>query len=213
MEEVVKVRPEDQIYSCGDNFDRALNCTLVWELIQKYNVKSVLGNHEAKFLRYFDAKKKGSQGFLPPHYHYVINKLWENGINPSTFEEYLRSLPLLIVDEEKKFVVAHAGIDLADSTKPNESMNVYGKMRDEREVTWWDHYKDDYDIFYGHLSQMGFAPRIRYKSIGLDTGVSSGGPCIAYCVEEKKFYTYRSGINWFKQFKEMNNEKTKYCKF
>lgn len=218
IEDRIKPTPQDKLYICGDLFDRAFHCDIVMDMIHKYNIISVMGNHERKLLRFIQNDDKNA----PPHYKYVIEKLGK-----TTLEEYIAKLPILLNIDG--VLLVHAGVNPKNPTKENISWNVYGsdpkrnnstlikikeKLQKYEEITqeedeilnnkveWFDLYDGPNMVIYGHKSQKDGTPRIRKFSIGIDTSVCRGGANTAYCLETNSFITYKSGIDWFSEFKK-----------
>lgn len=201
--EQCKIVPEvDLVYLVGDVFDRGIYGHLVWDLIKKYQMKVLRGNHEQKFIDFFMGKKK----FLPLHYFWAINNLIDHGVEISEFVNFLHKTPLLVKD--RNCIIVHAGILLSNPIEENLSANVYGNLPSNqpmpilKDSNWWDFYCGNYLVLYGHLSQKDGTPRIRkysnrINSIGLDTSAVNGGSLTAYCIEEEKIYTFKSGVNYF----------------
>ncbi|MCC7349866.1 MAG: fructose-bisphosphatase class III [Phycisphaerales bacterium] len=211
IEVVIQPAPDDRIILVGDAFDRGLDAGQVWDLIQKYQMEMTLGNHEAKQIGFLSGtRRKG----LPPHYHYALREL-EKRIPMDAYLEWLGKLPRIIRIGEK-CLVTHAGVCLDDPWREDDSANVYGhivsqNVRGEIEdgKHWWDLYQGEVLVLYGHLvTGEDFKPRLRYQagsgalnSVGLDTAVVHGGPCTAWLVEEHREIQYRSGVNWYDEFR------------
>jgi len=225
LESVIKVQPEDKIYSVGDLFDRGFRADLVFSLIQKYNIQSVQGNHERKLRLYLEGGRK----FLPPHYFYAIKSLEDSGVSKEILLTYLQSLPDMIQLPDLNAIIVHAGADPTSPLTPNVSWNVYGsspkhvgrevqKIKEKigkyeeitpeeslvlkRQERWYDVYKGDIKVIFGHESQESGEPIIKKNVIGLDTKCCRGGFLTAYCIEENKFYFYQSHTDHFALLKQ-----------
>jgi serine/threonine protein phosphatase 1 len=205
---------DDRILLVGDLFDRGLHAVKVWELIVQHRIKSFLGNHEAKMSAYL----QGRYSYLPPHYYVAMNLLVESGVAPNELAMFLQSLPLL--EDYGHFIVTHAGVRLDNPSIPDNSANVYGSLPPDQAMPipedgdgkkyWWDGYQGDKLIIYGHLVTRDNLPRIRRRafdkrinSVGLDTAAVHGGALTGICVEDFKFFSHRSGVDWGKQVKDM----------
>jgi len=206
LEQKMQVRiGVDKVYAVGDMFDRGMYASLVWELIKKYDIQCILGNHEQKMVQYLIGKRKT----LPTHYYYCLAELESNGVTPTDLISFINKLPRLLLLEDKNVIVTHGGIIPSHPLKENESANTYGSFLEpipiptegDGKVYWWDQYTGDYLILYGHFVTDDRLPRIRHNSIGLDCGAAHGHALMAYCIETKEFFSYESGIDWFTKLK------------
>lgn len=215
---------DDEIISIGDLFDRGLAADIAWQLMQGRQV--FMGNHEYKMWQWM----RGEFNFLPGYYYVALNKIIESGVSPDAFFDWLALRPWL--EDRGSYMITHAGVVLDNVLRPNLSMNVYyadgrncfdadcgyvygkgkGQVMSRPEFNrsyWWDIYKGEKLVIYGHLVTGDNLPRIRYgdsglvNSIGLDTAAVHGGNLTCYCPEEDKFYSYQSGIDWGKKCEEM----------
>lgn len=199
---------DDSIILVGDLFDRGLHSVRVWELIKRYRIKCLCGNHEYKMRAYLRAERN----FLPGHYYIAMNLLVKSGVSPSELLSFLEDLPMLI--EYEDFIAVHGGIRLDNPSLPDVSANVYGSLQPDHLMQknsdksyWWDMYDRDKLVVYGHLSSPDCLPRIRkntigkINSVGLDTAAVHSGPLTAICIEDMKFYSYCSSIDWASKVK------------
>jgi hypothetical protein len=216
--DVIAPSADDEIVAVGDEFDRGQHADLVWKLL--LGRKVFMGNHEYKILQWL----RGEFDFLPHYYYYALNRIIESGVAPAAFFAWLESLPML--EDRGSYMITHGGVVLDNPTLPNLSMNVYyadGRNYVEADcgwvyqkgvkqtlthpewekMYWWDIYKGDKLVVYGHLVAQDNLPRIRkndkgqVNSIGLDTAAVHGGPLTAYCPQTDRFYSYRSGVDWY----------------
>ena len=173
----IKPTPQDKIVLVGDIFDRAHHPHIVWELIHKYNIKCVLGNHDLKTLQYLT----GTREDVPKHYHYALNLLADNrACSTNELVSFLQKLPLLIQIDDK--IISHGGVDIQNPAVPNLSYNVYGakkednvtiqKKNENNRSYWWDEYKENLRVVYGHFSCENNVPRIRKNPHGYINSVS-----------------------------------------
>jgi len=212
--EDIQLKPDDKLILVGDIFDRGEDADVVWEVVQQYNADVMLGNHERKYLQYITGDRK----WLPTHYHYAWDIL-SRRMSLQQFKIFLASLPLVKRyyrgDGLGSFIVAHGGVNIDNPSSEDLSANVYARLHpdkptpipQEHETYWWDLYKGEELVLYGHLATYDGQPRVRIQnnkvnSIGLDTGAVHGGPLTAYCVEEERFYSYQSGIDHWKSVRE-----------
>lgn len=221
---VAKINPTatDKIILVGDVFDRGKHGHIVWEMIQEYNMDVFMGNHELKMLQFL----KGSRQWLPNHYYWAINNLFNHGVDPEKLTNFLESLPTIrryFDDFGVPFLVAHAGVDPNAPNTKNVSYNIYGNCPDntpmprphdrDGKVYWWNLYLGETRVYYGHLVTPDGLPRYHYapsglmNSCGLDTAAVHGGPLTAVQVESNHepavgIIQYQSGIAWHADLKE-----------
>ena len=186
----------DKLTFVGDLFDRGFDPYYVWTILQIDGVDAIMGNHERKFLRWY----QGELPALPPHYKWAMQNLASNGVQSKQFFAFLQQLPLLrevtvyenvilgtqrLTVPKYKYVITHAGVDVAQPTTPNVSWNVYGRDSLDKEDTitpWWDSYAYENPlmvphVLYGHSATRDGKPRIRKNSTGLD-GAACHGRCL-----------------------------------
>jgi serine/threonine protein phosphatase 1 len=200
----------------GDLFDRARHGHLVWDTIQKYKVKCLMGNHERKMLSFL----KGQRDTVPPHYYWAIKNLNDHGVSKDALVGFLEGLPTILVSRQdvnrmggrvvlsgqstllpSDIILVHAGVNVENVLDPDPSYTVYGKFKPKEMHDWWDVYNGENLVVYGHLAAEDGYPRLRHRgdravSIGIDTGACHGGSLTAYCLETGSFISYRSGIDW-----------------
>lgn len=215
-----KMSDNDSIYFLGDLFDRGMHSFLVWDTINKYNVKCLLGNHEIKMIEFLEGKRDS----LPKHYYVALNDLVKNGVDLDDLYQFLINLKSIYVLEShmQKYVLAHAGVNIKNPTKKDLSMNVYAGFPQDKSMPivkkkdinnyWWDNYDGDEIVVYGHLCSEDSKVRIRknkkgiVNSIGIDTSAVHGGCLTAYSINEGKFYKYKTKDHYSK-VKSLNKVK------
>lgn len=196
----------DRIIFVGDLFDRGIYADVVWNLIIKHRIEATVGNHELKLIKFL----RGEVPVLPVHYYIALQHLM-NVITPGELLNYLESMPMMI--DGDGFRVVHAGVNIQAPNEENVSWNVYGNFPKDEPMPrpqagdghwyWWDHYQGEKLVLYGHLVTSDELPRLRYSSsgevnsIGLDTGAVHGGSLTGYCIEDRKFYSFKSGVDWY----------------
>jgi serine/threonine protein phosphatase 1 len=218
-----KIGPKsaDKIILVGDVFDRARHGHLVYDLIRTYDMDVLLGNHELKMLNYLE----GRRSWVPPHYTWALNNLYDHSISMGLIHGFLKALPLIkqyaAHEGAGGFLVAHAGVNPADPACEDLSYNVYGKLKADAPMPrpapgdgqkyWWDDYTGPKTVYYGHLVTHDNLPRFRkildepldrVVSVGLDTAVCHGGPLTAICVETGEVFQHRSGVDWYASLRD-----------
>lgn len=186
----------------GDYVDRGADSRGVIELVMKLekkaesqkslSVHSLLGNHEQMMLDAWD----GGHGTAEEHWlmnggadtlkSYTRgrdgehrgpnNKAWRDAVDPVHID-WLRDLPTMLVDETRKLVFVHAGID----------PNTYPDCKDEIRIwtrsprffdpdRWPDRPElEGIRVIHGHTPTTDFAPDVGERRINVDTGAVYGG--------------------------------------
>lgn len=95
---------QDQLWFCGDLINRGEDNVATLKLLRDLGsqVQVVLGNHDLHALAIY-------YGLRPLHRSDTIQDLLRSPLADSLFE-WLRQQPLLIVDDDLKFCMVHAGI-------------------------------------------------------------------------------------------------------
>lgn len=205
-----------EVWSVGDLFDRGLHAAKVWHLIEEYGIKSVLGNHERKMLKFL----QGEIDSLPLHYYVAFDDLDSAGVLPEVLEAYIAGMPLLV--DFGEYIITHGGVLIDFPSVPDISANVYGNLESAKRMPrpevdghpdgqsyWWDEYKGSKVIIYGHLVTGDNNPRIRYidgkiNSIGLDGAAVHGGNMLGVKIDDSgvfECFSFSSGRDWFKECK------------
>ncbi len=105
---------------------------------------------------------------------------WRKAVDPDHVK-WLRTLPTMHRDEERRLVFVHGGID--PKIFPNESEEVRMWTRAEkffRSARWpeRDELKDIL-VVHGHTPTEDFEPEVELRRINIDTGACFGGPLTA----------------------------------
>ena len=184
-DEFVKLREKIQpstndIEVCvGDIITRGKSSIETLRYIQKYNIQSVLGNHEDKIIRYLNHQKADKKNpiVLNADEQNIINKLNKNDI------EYLKNMPLFM--RFGKITILHGGLQnhqnldtMSEKYRAkilrlrflDENYNFIGYGQEDKKSTFWT---DVYDgnkgfVVYGH--QKFKEVKINKNSLGVDTG-------------------------------------------
>lgn len=202
LETIIKEFKGEQIFSCGDTFDRGEHGVYVWELMQEYKIPAVMGNHEHKLLKFLTGEKDR----LPTHYYVFLNKFAEKYplIN---LVKYLQSLPYVIKLDDRQ-IIAHGAVDFHNPLREDLSCNVYGRFKQNEIVPrnpssgWWDEY-DTFThkpfVYYGHVAFL--EPNWRKNSLGLDTGACHGRKLSCINTETGNIFQVQSQ-DYFKKLKQ-----------
>lgn len=186
---------KDDIEVCvGDVITKGKNSIKVLDYLIKKNIKSVLGNHEDKLLRYLKhaTSKKKNPIILNDDEQEIVSKLTKEHI------EYLQNMPYFM--KYKKITILHGGIlnhfNLESLSKREMQLVLrlryldknchfisYGKEND-KSIFWADIYDGNQGlIVHGHRwsKEVIISPH----AIGIDTGCVYGNKLSA--VVFKKF--------------------------
>jgi hypothetical protein len=188
------------LISVGDLFDRAPHGVKVWELIQKYNIKSTMGNHEAKMLDYLTGKRE----WLSSNYYSFLNE-FSNNYNLQDLVDFLSSLPK-IIKINNTCLVTHAAVNLQNPWLEDKSINCFGKYPENPKLNegrrgWQEKYTKEVLVLYGHVTfpevNFGYSKSGLINSIGLDTSACHGNKLTGYSVEQNRFYSVKSKEDYF----------------
>lgn len=167
----------DRVIFVGDLVAKGPDSAGVIDLCLKLRARSVLGNHDAAIVRYFQAKAAGQPlPALKPSHVPVVETLRPHHV------AYLESLPLWIALPEYGVLVVHAGlvpgVALADQD-PRMLMNIRTLRRDgsgsteaDDGVLWGSRWKGPELVLFGHHARAGLQEHP--FALGLDTGCVYG---------------------------------------
>lgn len=163
----------------GDIITKGKDSIQTLRYIQEHNIKSVLGNHEEKIIRYLKHEKlsKNNPITLDIDEQNIVDRLTVKDI------AYLKSLPIYM--KFKNLVIVHSGLQnemTLDNLSKREKQKVlrlryldkeghfvqYGKETNES-IFWADVYDGNQGfVVYGH--QHLDEPKINTYALGIDTG-------------------------------------------
>lgn len=181
----------------GDYVDRGSDSRGVIELamglekkaekMKNLSVHALLGNHEQMMLDAFD--EKGSTAVE----HWFGNggsdtvksytrgrdadkRTWREAIDPAHID-WLRALPTMLVDETRKLVFVHAGIDPITYPDCKDEIRIWTRSpRFFDPDRWPDRAElEDIRVIHGHTPTSDLAPDIGPRRINVDTGAVYGG--------------------------------------
>jgi hypothetical protein len=193
LQQIINHFPNCEYIAVGDLFDRGRRGMEVWNLIHKHNIKCCLGNHELKLLNFLTGKRD----YISPHYHVFINA-FKKEKKISELIEFLESLPLIIKLDETS-LVTHAAVDLYNPWREDVSINVYGRYEKKKIEQWWNLYKGEVKVYYGHVSFN--SPKVIGNSVGLDTAACHGNALTSICHETGEIFSVKSKEDYFGKLK------------
>jgi protein phosphatase len=205
------VHPEKRILGfVGDLTDRGPHSLqvieTVWSLWKKKLAIYVPGNHCNKLYRYFIGNKvQLLHGLETTAEELSALSGKEKSRYKSMFIELYEQSPLYQVLDDKKLVIAHAGIRAEDIGKMNAKVKtfvLYGDITGEKNPDgtpvrrdWAKQYKGEAWIVYGHTPVE--EPRFIGKTVNLDTGAVFGGRLTALRYPEMETYSVPSSMPYF----------------
>lgn len=175
----VKASDKDDILAIGDLVRKGPESAAVlrWAM-ETPNVRSLLGNHEARLLTRWLEGEKPDKG--TPDWH-----LWQElGEGYNAAMDFLRTRPLHVAGDG--FLAVHAGIDPRIPSIGLQSAHDLLTIRIPRgmEIPWYEAYTGEELIVFGHWASE--EPVVRPNAIGLDTGCVYGGSLTALILPEKR---------------------------
>jgi serine/threonine protein phosphatase 1 len=163
-----------------------------------FAVFSLLGNHEQMMLDAYDAVHDTAEQ------HWLINggaeaiksyarvsglpkgEDWRRSIDVEHVE-WLRTLPTMLVDETRKLVFVHAGIDPVTYPECKDEIRIWTRSpRFFNADRWPDRPElDGLRVVHGHTPTTDFAPYSDDRRVNVDCGAVYGGPLTCAVLEPK----------------------------
>ena len=179
----------DEVFSVGDIVGKGPKIRETLELIQRFNINVVLGNHDASCLNAAstpEAERSESQ----------TNALFALGA-PEEREKWIAEItswPLYL--ELPDIILVHAGLEPGVSRLSEMRRKILisirtwdGKGEDlktESNPPWFECVTPEKVVVFGHWAKKGLIDLPGFK--GLDTGCVYGRKLTAWCPEENRFY-------------------------
>jgi len=168
----------DQLVLVGDLVAKGPDSLGVIRLVRELKGRAVRGNHDQHCLKWWDAKRAGSElPKLKPAHQRVADELTDEDW------QWLAALPLWIELPEHDALVVHAGLlpDLPlEDQDPDDLMNMRSILNDgtssrsyEEGTPWASVWPGPRLVVFGHDAVRGL--QNRPHSVGLDTGCVYGG--------------------------------------
>jgi len=187
---------KDDIEVCvGDVITKGKKSIKVLDYLIKKNIKSVLGNHEEKLLRYLKYAKSNRQNpvILNDDEQEIVSKLTQKHI------EYLQSMPYFM--KYKKITIIHGGIlnhfDLESLSKRemqlilrlryvDKNCHYISYMKENKKSIFWADLYDGNQGFIVHGHSWTEDVQTSSHAIGIDTGCVYGNKLSAVVFEKCK---------------------------
>lgn len=182
----------------GDYVDRGPDSRQVIELAmglereaegrKDFAVYSLRGNHEQMLLDAYDS----AHGTAEQHWmmnggadalksytraHGAVTGDWRPAIDQA-HAEWMRALPTMLVDERRKLVFVHAGIDPATYPDCKDEIRIWTRSPKFFDPERWPDRPEleGLRVIHGHTPTADFTPHSDERRINVDTGAVYGGP-------------------------------------
>jgi serine/threonine protein phosphatase 1 len=203
LERILFERSPARIIHLGDYVDRGPDsCGVIEQLLAlekmfegnaKIQVISLMGNHEQMMIDAHsstaDVDSWWSQGGAETADSYaggpgLADANWRETI-PSEHIDWLRRLPTLFHDQERRLAFVHAGIDPRRFPACPEMIRLWTRSdRFFNTADWPDREElNGLTVIHGHTPQ-SFEPEVEVRRINVDTGACFGGPLTAVVLKE-----------------------------
>ena len=192
-----------RIIHLGDYVDRGPDSRGVIERVMKLEAQfagsgriqviSLMGNHEQMMLDAYDAPGDAgnwwSQGGAEAADSYaggsgLADAGWRETV-PREHISWMRRLPRMYRDDERKLVFVHAGIDPATFPNCSEAIHLWTRSTKFFEHAQWPEREElkDLLVIHGHTPR-SYQPEVFPHRINVDTGAVFGGPLTAVVLRE-----------------------------
>lgn len=178
----IKPTSLDRVILLGDMINRGPHQPEVVRYVYEKGFECLLGNHEYHYVSAWRHNKK-------------YREIYENiGFD---IHKWILRLPSFI--ETPQFIAVHAGLEpnKHPSKSPVEILSnirtwdgVGQDLRNPKNPPWYEFYKGEKPVFYGHWAKEGL--NIRENTIGLDSGCVYGNALSAYILETRSLIQVQS---------------------
>jgi len=193
----IGIKPNDIEVCVGDIITKGYNSIGVLDYLIQNDIKSVLGNHEDKLLRYLEhsKKKKKNPIKLDDDEKKIIKNLTDKHLN------YLKSLPVYMKFSD--ITILHGGVQnhtvLSRLTKKSiqkvlrlryvdENGDFVTKGDENHKCSFWADVYDGNQGFIIHGHRWMKTVHIHPNAIGIDTGCVYGNKLTAIVIKTKEDY-------------------------
>jgi serine/threonine protein phosphatase 1 len=164
-------KENDRLIFVGDLINKGPKSMDVLNWVKSEGCEVILGNHELGFIRYLMRPDPTFKAFIK------LEKEMEG--KAKEWGEWMSHFPLYIKEDD--FIIVHGGI--VPGMKLEETPDYLitrirtwdGKgedMYNDEDPPWYEFYKEDTLVVYGHWAGQGL--NIRENTIGIDTGCCWG---------------------------------------
>jgi len=185
-----RAQPQDRLIAVGDLICKGPEnaAVLEWAMATS-NLTCVLGNHEARFLKYWRTGAEPTEKAYDP----MVVEQW--GEKLETFMRFLATWPLFV--SESDFSVVHAGLDPGRGGFAAQEESCLLNVRAIGDQPWYERYREDKLIVFGHWARRD--PVLRPNAIGLDTGCVYGGALSALILPERRVVTIPARREYYRK--------------
>jgi protein phosphatase len=181
---------------------------IIYRLVKEKKAFYTPGNHCNKLYRYFLGNKvQIAHGLETTDAEYkALDKKNQQNIRQKFIELY-ESAPLYLVLDDRKLIIAHAGIKqeyIGRSDSKVKTMVLYGDITGEKHpdgspvrLDWAKNYHGDVCIVYGHTPVK--EPRIINNTYNIDTGAVFGGKLTALRYPEMEVVSVPSTMPYIEE--------------
>lgn len=204
LEDAARQGGDFVIVHLGDLIDRGPDSRgviariMAMEAAGKVRCITVKGNHEELMLHAYDkrdsigiywwAENGGDETILSYVNENGDRDDWRDAID-RTHIAWLRGLPSIWRDEERRIAFVHGGIDPATFPECKDEVRLWTRSSKFFRTARWPE-REELDgllVVHGHTPTDDFRPEIEDRRINVDTGVCYGGPltCVVLAPEMK----------------------------
>ncbi|MEO1953772.1 MAG: metallophosphoesterase family protein [Campylobacterales bacterium] len=193
----IDIKPNDIEVCVGDIITKGYNSIGVLDYLIQNDIKSVLGNHEDKLIRYLEHEKENKKNpiKLDSDEKNIIKNLTKEHLN------YLHSLPVYL--KFSNITIVHGGLQnhtvLSRLTKKSiqkvlrlryvdENGNFVSKGQENKKCSFWADVYDGNQGFVIHGHRWMQTVHIHKNAIGIDTGCVYGNKLTAIVITNTQDY-------------------------
>lgn len=186
----VGAAPHEVIF-LGDLIDRGPDSRGVVERAMRLNQRgasrTVIGNHERMMLDAIERANRdtfaswhvngGEEALSSYEQHNGAHDDWRQAIDDAHVR-WLRDLPTMIRDDERKIAFVHAGIDPKTFPDCSDEHRIWTRSQKFFDPGRWPKRPelDGWVVVHGHTPTHDFEPHVNPRRINVDTGACYGGP-------------------------------------
>ena len=183
-----------KIVFLGDLIDRGPDSRAVVErakhLCESGQAIAIKGNHEELMLHAYDKRESIGIYWWAENGgdETIASYMMANGVKDDFRDAidrdhiaWLRTLPVMIRDEERGLVFVHGGIDPKTFPNCSDELRMWARSRAFFDSDRWPDRDELYDLLvvHGHTPTADFKPDQQERRINVDTGACFGGPLTA----------------------------------